>query len=480
MKKKKKKKLKKIGIVVSLILTLLSVLLLLMVIKINVLPLHYLIGLIVVLGFVTILLAKVMLINSYKIWIKCICIFISIVLSICLFIGIIYIFKTYDFMSKIKGNGLYENYYVIVKKDSRYDKVESLDKIYSYNELTDSYKEAVEKINKEIVEVTSIDTLKEKLLNGNADAILLSNVMKEYLDSEDSEFNSKIKIIDTIKVKINETSEVSKVKLDKEVFTIYVSGIDTYGDISLRSRSDVNMLVTVNPNTNEILLISIPRDYYVQLHNTTGYKDKLTHAGIYGVNMSIATIEDLLDIDINYYIRVNFSTVVNVVDTLGGIDVYSDKAFTPYTDQTISFKKGVNHMTGKQALAFSRERYAYQEGDIHRVQNQQDVITAIIKKLTSSKTLLTKYTTILDSISKSFQTNIDMDDISSLAKLQLKNMPTWNISKYNLNGTGDKAYTYSMGKQKLYVMIPDTATVDKAHSYIEGMKEGKHLSELGL
>ncbi len=480
MKKKKKKKLKKIGLIVSLILMILAILLIFMVVKINILPIHYLIGLVLVIGIIVLLLVKVMLINSYKIWIKCICIFLSIIISICLLVGIIYIFKTYDFMSKIKGNGLYENYYVIVKSDSKIDKMESLDKIYSYNELTDSYKEAVEKISKEIVEVSSIDTLKEKLLNGNADAILLSNVMKEYIDSEDSEFSNKIKIIETIKVRINETSEVSKVKLDKEVFTIYVSGIDTYGDISLRSRSDVNMLVTVNPNTNEILLISIPRDYYVQLHNTTGYKDKLTHAGIYGVNMSIATIEDLLDIDINYYIRVNFSTVVNIVDTIGGIDVYSDKTFTSHAGNSIKFVKGMNHMDGKYALAFSRERYAYQEGDIHRVQNQQDVITAIIKKLTSSKTLLTKYTSILDSISKSFQTNIDMDDISSLAKLQLKNMPTWNISKYNLNGTGDSAYTYSMGKQKLYVMIPDTNTVDKARTYIESMKDGIRLSELGL
>lgn len=478
--KKKKLKLKKIGSIMSLILIGLVLLLIYMVAKLNILPMLYLVILILVMGFISISMVKVMLINSYKIWLKCICIFISIILSVVMIIGIVYIFKTYDFMDKIRGNGIYENYYVVVKKDSKYDNVDSLTRIYAYNEYTDSYKEAISKLDLKIEEVNSINTLKNNLVNGYVDAILLSNVMKEYIEEEDNTFKDKTKIIHTIKVKINEEEATSTVDISNSVFTIYVSGIDTYGDIALRSRSDVNMLVTVNPKTHEILLISIPRDYYVKLHDTTGYKDKLTHAGIYGVNMSIATIEDLLDVDINYYVRVNFSTLIDVVDTIDGIDVYSDRTFTPYTDRSYTIKKGMNHMTGKMALAYSRERYSYEEGDKHRVQNQQDVITAIIKKLTSSKTLLTKYTSILDSISKSFQTNIEMEDLSSLARLQLKDMPSWNISTYSLNGDGDMAYTYSMGNQRLYVMIPDTDTVDNATSYIKGMIDGKTLSELGL
>ena len=478
--KKKKLKLRKIGINVSLILIGLVLLLSFMIIKLNVLPTLYILIYLAVIVFITSGLVKVMLINSYKIWLKYICIFLSIVLSIIMFIGILYIFKTYNFMDKIKGKGIYENYYVVVKKDSRYSDIGSLSMIYTYNEYTDAYKEALEKLNKKVEEVSSIDTLKNKLINGSADAILLSNVMKDYIEEEDSSFKDKTKIIHTIKVKIDEVDATSNVDISKNPFTIYVSGIDTYGDIELRSRSDVNMLVTVNPNTHEVLLTSIPRDYYVRLHNTTGYKDKLTHAGIYGVNMSIATIEDLLDIDINYYVRVNFSTLVDVVDTIDGIDVYSDRTFNPYTNKSITIYKGMNHMDGDTALAYSRERYAYEEGDRHRVANQQDVITAIIKKLTSSKTLLTKYTSILDSISKSFQTNIEMDDLSSIARLQLKDMPTWNISRYSLNGTGDMDYTYSMGSQKLYVMLPDYDTVDEATSYIKGIIDGKSLSELGL
>ena len=477
--KKKKLKLRKIGINVSLILIGLVLLLSFMIIKLNVLPFIYILLYLVLIVLITSGLVKVMLINSYKIWLKYICIFLSIVLSIIMFIGIIYIFKTYNFMDKIKGKGIYENYYVIVKKDSKYSDIGSLSKIYAYNEYTESYNEVIEKLNKKVEEVKSIDTLKNNLLNGYVDAILLSNVMKDYIEEEDSSFKDKTKIIHTIKVKINEEEATSNVDISKNPFTIYVSGIDTYGDIELRSRSDVNMLVTVNPTTHEILLTSIPRDYYVRLHNTTGYKDKLTHAGIYGVNMSIATIEDLLDIDINYYVRVNFSTLVDVVDTIGGIDINSDRTFKPHTG-SMTIYKGINHMDGATALAYARERYAYEEGDRHRVANQQDVITAIIKKLTSSKTLLTKYTSILDSISKSFQTNLEMDDLSSIARLQLSEMPTWNISRYSLDGTGDMDYTYSMGSQELYVMLPDYDTVDKATSYITGMSEGKLLSELGL
>ena len=478
--KKKKTKLKKIGRIISLILISLVLLLIFMLIKLDILPVLYLVTLVVILGLITIGTTKVLLINSYKLWLKYICIFISVVLSVIMLVGIIYIFKTYDFMDKIKGKGVYENYYVIVKKNSEHENIDSLTEIYTYNEYTDSYKEALEKLDKEVEEVSSIEKLKNNLINGYVDAIFLSNVMKEYIEENDSTFKDKTKIIHTIKVKINEEEATSNVDVSKSVFTIYVSGIDTYGDIELRSRSDVNMLVTVNPKTHEILLISIPRDYYVRLHNTSGYKDKLTHAGIYGVNMSIATIEDLLDIDINYYVRVNFSTLIDAVDTVDGIDVYSDRTFTPYTNRDITIYKGTNHMDGETALAYSRERYAYEEGDKHRVANQQDVITAIIKKLTSSKTLLTKYTSILDTISKSFQTNLSMNDLSDVAKLQLKDMPSWNISSYSLDGEGDMAYTYSMGSQELYVMIPDTESVEEATSYIKGMIEGKTLSELGL
>ena len=240
------------------------------------------------------------------------------------------------------------------------------------------------------------------------------------------------------------------------------------------------MLVTVNTKNHEILLTSIPRDYYVQLHDTTGYKDKLTHAGIYGINMSVNTIQDFLDINIDYYVRVNFSTLIDVVDIIGGIDVYSDKGFIPWTNTKLYIPEGNVHMNGAMALAFARERYTYQEGDRHRVQNQQDVITAIIKKVTSSTTILTKYTTLLDELSNSFETNIKTSTITTLMKHQLDKMPSWTIKNYSLNGSDSYDYTYSAGMQKLYVMIPDKETVAKAKEYIDGMENGKTLKELGL
>ena len=484
--KSKKKKLKKIGMIVTLLLVILIMLLSYMLIKLNILPYHYLIVLIVILGIVTLTLSKVMLISKYKVWLKVISIIISLILVIVSIVANIYIFKTYNFMDAINNDKkIYENYYILVLNNT-YNKIDELKnkKIGTFNESTDMYDNVIKELDKKLTytkkEYISIDNLLKSLTNKESDGIILSNIMYEFTKEEDKAFESKVKIIDTIKVEKEDKVKDTNLNISKDVFTIYISGIDTYGDIKLRSRSDVNMLVTINPTTYEILLTSIPRDYYVQLHNTKGYKDKLTHAGIYGVNMSIETIEDLLNINIDYYVRVNFSTLVNVVDIIDGIDINSDASFTPWTDRSFTVKKGMNHFTGKQALAYARERYAYKEGDRHRVQNQQDVITAIIKKLTSTKTLLTKYTTLLNSIKNSFQTNINLDDLAPLVQLQLSKMPNWTIKKYSLNGTNSSGYTYTMGEQKVFVMTPDQKTIDKAYEYISGMKKGKKLSELGL
>ena len=258
---------------------------------------------------------------------------------------------------------------------------------------------------------------------------------------------------------------------------MYITGIDTYGDIDTTSRSDVNMIASVNPNTGDILLTSIPRDYYVQLHDTTGYKDKLTHAGLYGTDMSISTIEDLLDIDINYYVKVNFSSLVSLVNLIGGVDVYSDLEFVPHAKKDIVIEEGINHMDGETALAFARERYAYSEGDVHRVQNQQDVVMAIIKKMTSDLTLLAKYTSILDSVEGGFDTNIKMSDLAKLVKKQLDVNPSWNIDRYILKGSDGYEYTYSMGEIYAYVMLPDEECVSEAHDKIISVIEGVKAQE---
>ena len=244
---------------------------------------------------------------------------------------------------------------------------------------------------------------------------------------------------------------------------MYISGIDTSGSISKVSRTDANILLTINTNTHEVLLTSIPRDYYVTLHSKKS-KDKLTHSGIYGINETVSTVEDLLDTDINYYLRVNFTTVIKLVDTLGGIDVYSDYDFTR---GNYHFKKGYNHVDGDAALVFSRERKLLAGGDNQRVKNQQHVIEAIMKKALNSKTILTKYTSILNSLEGSFQTNIEQDDISSLVKEQLNSMSSWEIKNNALTGTGASKSTYSMGSTLVYVMIPDESSVSSAKEKIQ-------------
>lgn len=321
----------------------------------------------------------------------------------------------------------------------------------------------------------------DDLLSDKLDAVYLSAVHKSVIDEEESmaTFNKSTKILYTIeaKVKLDESENHPEINVTTEPFTVYISGGDSYGGLTERGRSDVNMLATVNPTTHEILLTSIPRDYYVQLHGTTGAKDKLTHAGIYGVKSSVQTLEDLLDIQIDYYVKVNFSTLVNLVDIIDGIDVYSDQRIQPLHGDGKIIEQGINHFDGKLALAFARERFAYETGDRHRTQNQRDVLNAIIKKISSSTILLTRTNDILSSLSSSIDTNVSKDEISSLVKLQLQDMPSWKISEYSLNGYDSHAYTYSMGQQELYVMEPDYATVKTAHDKIMTILEGESATK---
>ena len=230
--------------------------------------------------------------------------------------------------------------------------------------------------------------------------------------------------------------------------------------------------MTVNPKTKQILLTSIPRDYYVQLHGTTGSRDKLTHAGIYGTDMSVQTIEDLLGIEINYYIKVNFSSFIDIINAIGGIEVYSKYEFTSIDGY--HYQQGYNELNGEEALSFARERKAFMEGDRQRGADQQAVIEAMIKKM-SNKSILTKYESLLDSIDGKFQTNMNYKKITSLIKMQLDDMSSWNVVSIALDGSNGSEYTYTGGNQKLYVMIPDESTIDNASSLINAVLKGEKL-----
>ena len=258
-------------------------------------------------------------------------------------------------------------------------------------------------------------------------------------------------------------------KITKEPFVIYLSGVDNRGELTEKTRSDVNILAVVNPATKRVALINTPRDYYVDLAGTSS-KDKLTHAGLYGVETSMATLGNLYGINVDHYIRINFAGFINIVDALGGVDVYSDQAFTSvgspgYYDPT-TFAEGWNHLDGKSALAFARERHAFASGDIQRGINQMKVIDAMLNKI-KSPALLMGFSKIMDAASDYFVTDFSQDQISALVRMQLSDFANWDIQSYTVTGSsGTSTQCYSAKGQKLYVMKPDEASVSKAKEMI--------------
>lgn len=379
-----------------------------------------------------------------------------------------YINKANNAINKMVNNKVTSvNYYVLVKKDSPIKNIKELeDKRVGYMQDNNSLK--LQNLLFSKVKCTATAYIDYNTILGDffeGVPIILNSGYVEAIGDEIPDFSETYKIIYTFTVEEELDLDHEYVDITSEPILVYLSGIDTYGEISTRSRSDVNILMAVNPSTHKILLVNTPRDYYVQLNGTTGLKDKLTHAGIYGIEKSIQTMEDLYGSNIDHYVRVNFNTLIKLIDEIGGIDIESDTEFTAWTNKSVHVVKGLNHFNGEQALAYSRERYSYETGDRHRGENQQQVITEIIKKVTSTKTLISKYEAILNTISNSFETDFSNNEIKTFAKMQLTQNIKWNIESISVDGIGENNYTYSMGtNQLLYVMVPDQATVDLAKS----------------
>lgn len=405
------------------------------------------------------------------------------IISLILIILMAFVFKYLDhtlrFLDTLEEEKFkVENYLILVLKDSKYEKLQDLQGkniAYSPNSLS-KIDEALKKLD-ELVKTNhksyeNYNVAINDLINKKIESVFIEESNLKILE-ETNEYGDIFKTLDKVAIKKALETATKEVDVTGDPFTIYISGIDSYGSISGVSRSDVNMLITVHPKTKQILMVSIPRDYYVQLRGTTGLKDKLTHAGIYGVETSIGTIEDLLDIDINYYFRVNFSTLEKVINALGGVDVYSKYNFTS-SGSWFQFSKGYNHVNGQQALDFARERHALPGGDRARGENQQAVIDAIIRKATSSA-IITKYSDILKSLKGTFQTNMTDKDILKLVRMQLDDMASWNITSYSVNGSDANDFTYSAPNQLLYVMRPNQETITEAKSQIEKVKNGEKL-----
>lgn len=477
MRTKNKKRKIKFYKIISIILLLISSLFLGVLFYIDLIPTKYMTILTVFILLFDLFNISLLNHKRLKTKVKKIMTFIVSLVIIFMLVGSFYICRTLGVLSN-NGDSKYklEHYSVLtLKSSSDKDLKDIKNKKVGYYENSMGSKIANEKLSKEIsVDFKSYNatsSLIDDLLNEELDAILIEESIKNIMIEEIPKFIDSVKELYKFTIKVKTELTTKDVNVTKKPFAIYISGIDTYGEISSVSRSDVNMVVVVNPTTKQILLISIPRDYYVKLPGTSGYKDKLTHAGIYGIDMSIKTIENLLDMEINYYLKVNFTSVIDIVDALNGLEVYSEYTFISYSG--FSFKKGYNKVNGEQALDFARTRKAFAAGDRQRGKNQQALIEAIIRKATS-KSIITKYNSLLSAIDGKYQTNMSTKKITSLIKMQLNDMASWNITSYSLSGTDSNNYTYTYN-QLLYVMEPDEDSVTEASSIIDKVLSGETL-----
>ena len=401
---------------------------------------------------------------------------ISLLMTIVLAVGSVALMKTDDVLQKI-GGATYktDNMVVVVKKDDKAENISDAQNYrFGYQTVVDQ--DNTEKMLKDVTNVIgralkaetyeSLTDEANALLNGNIDAAIFNEGYMSMIDDSMEGFSNQVKILYQygIKTEIKQEKQADV----SEPFNVFISGIDVAGPITTNSRSDVNIIMTVNPQTRKILLTTTPRDYYVTIPNVSGeQRDKLTHAGIYGVDASMNTLESLYGIDISYYARVNFTSLETIVDALGGVDVNSEVEFTA---QGYSFTKGMNHMDGKQALAFSRERYSFQEGDNQRGKDQEAVLTAIINKATSPA-ILKSANEILASVSDCVETNMTQDEMAKFINMQLNDGGSWSIESQAATGNGDSQACYSSGSQLLYVMWPDeTAVANVSKKINEVMK----------
>ena len=496
-------------IIIAIYLTF-STILIVKVVKIDLLPNKYLYLFIGIMFFLNIISILCLMIK--KIWTKIISVILYILLAIISFLGIKYISKTDNFLNEAFNNYNKETstYYIAVKEDSNYNSLSDLndkDMIYfTVYDDSEKIKDIIKEKNPNIklVEYDNLSNGVNDFLEGKIDSVIIDVGYLDVIEEQFEKFETKIRVLDTfditsaIKVyervpaspdddpdgeepSTNPNQPAQNNKPDTSFYStinkgnsinIYISGSDTRSyEVSNKSRSDVNMILSINPNTKTILVTSIPRDFYVQIYGTTGLKDKLSYTGLYGLSNSTAVIEDLFNIDIDYSIKVGFNAVVELVDLVGGLDIYSDTAFNSSHIKGWKVQKGMNHMDGQKALAYARERYAYAGGDRHRILNQQQVFEETIKKVMSDKSMLLKYEELLDSLKKFYITDIPRNVISQYIKNQLNDMTSWKIIKQTVDGEGYYKPTYTFPDRNDYVMERDQATINKARKKMKEVLE---------
>ena len=469
-----------------LLLLILSIAAIAQVLILGVLPMLYLVLGIVVLLLILLLMYFMLLSKRVNKVNRVLGSILTVILCIALIVGNMYLFKTNSLFNAITHDGEQKHEIsVVVKAKSDIKSIKDLKGTIatatSMNDdiVDDFVKDVKEKENTSVYtqDAGALLEMIQSFSDDEYEAILLDESYRSMINEQEdyTNFDDETKVIYTYVYYTEIEANTSAVDVTNTPFTVLVTGIDTYGSIGTVSRSDVNMLVTVNPETKNIQLVSIPRDYYVEtdcdpsLGCGIGQMDKLTHTGLHGADTTRATLEKLFGIDINYTLRVNFSSVENIVNALGGITVDNPRAFTA-SDGTYSYAAGLIELNGPEALRFARERYAFADGDRERGRNQMRVIQGMIDKATSPA-ILTGYMSFLDAIGDSFETDMRSSDIRALVNMQLSEGGSWTIGTVSVNGTGGTDYCYELGNYA-YVMYPDMDTVDAAVQAIQTVENG--------
>ncbi|MGQ7462316.1 LCP family glycopolymer transferase CpsA [Streptococcus suis] len=424
----------------------------------------------------------ILVLTAWLIWRKKARVFTTVLLIVSLLVasfGAYGMNEVVKFSNRLNSNSTFSEYEmsVIVPADSE---ITDINQLTSVTAPADYDQENVTALLDDISKMKSVQlttsptssylTAYQSMMNGESQAMVLNGVFTNILESEDPEFSSKVKKI--YSYKITQEVETAVEQASGDSFNIYISGIDTYGPISSVSRSDVNIIMTVNRATHKILLTTTPRDSYVAIADGgQNQYDKLTHAGIYGVNASVHTLENLYGIDISNYIRLNFTSFLQLIDLVGGIDVYNDQEFTSHIGGH-QFPVGNLHLNSELALAFVRERYSLANGDNDRGKNQEKVIAAIIKKL-SSPDNLSNYQAILAGLEGSIQTDLSLETIMSLVNTQLESGTQFEVTSQALTGTGRYDLTsYAMPSSQLYMMEINQDSLTQVKSAIQAVLDG--------
>lgn len=492
--KEQNKVLRGIGIALSILLVVASFYLLYQLIKINVLPTKLLFLITIIFVLLDAIFALLLCYYTRAVVSKIICVVITLVLIFGSCMGGYYISKTGSLLTNITNVTKHaKNTVSVVVKQSSDIKNKSQLNGLSVGTLrtigTQGSSKALKELSKDGVvmnqsEYDSLSAMLEAFYNGEVDSIIINELSRsQILDMESYvDFDNNTRVVYQTSYKVENTDKANAVSdITSKPFNVLISGSDTRGGFDENGRSDVIMVATINPKTSTILLTSVPRDFYVTTACDAadgcmqGALDKITHTGIHGTNTTKRTVEQLLGIEINYTFKVGFDTVTDLVDALGGVDVYVEPGYA-VTNQYFSVHEGVNHLNGHDALEYARERYAYTEGDRQRTKNQQQVLMGIVNEATKPS-VITKYASIMDAMANTFSTTMSNEEISDLIKYQINNNPKWKMEQYMVDGTGDTLMCAELG-DAASVMVPNQSTVKMAKDKINAVLAGKSADDV--